>query len=304
MLATPDPTHGTSFYRAIGPWSRLAKDFPQVQVIPHGQTQWASLTEGDLLFIQRPFEEKALKSIQIARLNGIPTWVDFDDNVFFVPEDNPSFPLYSQETTKQIIRECIKLASVVTVTNDSIKETFLPLNVNTQVIRNGIDLKLLNFRPLQMPERNRTLIWRGNYSHQRDINSVEAELVGLSHSTAFDGWKVFFVGYAPWNVIDRMRPGTAQYVPLMDVMKFFHFLMRERPAAILSPLVDSPFNRGRSNISYLESSYVECLPELSRVSKARGGDLPGRGRIRDSNFESHRRRGFGRCGSSLGSRLP
>ena len=274
MLATPDPTHGTSFYRAIGPWSRLQKDNPGVKVIPHGQTQWASLTEGDVLFVQRPFDGAALKSIQIARLSGIPTWVDYDDNVFAVPEDNPSFPVYSQESTKATMRESIKLASVVTVSNDFLKEEFSKWNPNVRVVRNGLDLKLLAFRPNPMPARNKILVWRGNSSHQRDVNEIEQELVGISHSPAFDGWKVYFMGYAPWNVIDRMRPGTAGHVPLMDVMKFFHFLMREAPAAILSPLVKTEFNRGRSNISYLESAFVgavnvcRALPEFERPGAA------------------------------------
>lgn len=274
MLATPDATHGTSFYRAVGPWSRLAKDRSDVQIIIHNKTHWASLTEGDILFLQRPFDEQALKSIQIARLNGIPTWVDYDDYVFEIPEDNPSYPIYSQSQTQSIIRECLKLATVVTVTHEFLKEKYEPLNPNVRIIRNALDLKLLNFRPDPIFPRTKTIIWRGNSSHQRDINSVEAELVGLSHSNAFDGWRVLFMGYAPWHVIDRMKPGTAAHVPLMDVMKFFHFLMREAPAAILSPLHDSPFSRGRSNISYLESAFVGAVnicrawPEFDRPGAA------------------------------------
>jgi hypothetical protein len=70
-------------------------------------------------------------------------------------------------------------------------------------------------------------------------------------------------------------------VPGMTIMEYFKYIHQENPQLFIFPLCDTKFNRGKSNISWLEATYVgsafagtKVLPEFNNENILEVSDLP------------------------------
>src|SRR5437016_2822374 len=95
LLVSPFSKDANSFHRCSGPWNYMAKQarikdkqfriaLASDEVGIHG-TAWDVVDQFDLVFFHRPCREDDLTILKIAKLLGVPTWVDYDDWLFDVP---------------------------------------------------------------------------------------------------------------------------------------------------------------------------------------------------------------------------
>lgn len=100
--------------------------------------------------------------------------------------------------------------------------------------------------------RNGKCYWSGN-SHAADVMEKADEIVKIINENP--NWDFNFCG-SRFEYIEMRTGDNHGIVPYMSIIEFFRYFNFENPNACFFPLVNNEFNRGKSNISFLESSYA------------------------------------------------
>ena len=245
LYFTPNPDDACAFYRGIGPLVRLNQC--GITQLPD-RISWSTLHGGDIGFMQRPFHHKHLNIADLI-LDQMPLWVDYDDDLFNVPPDNPSYTTYVAPKAKDVISEIITKASLVTVPTEHLKGIYAHLNDNIQVIPNAYNDYIF---PVDLPPepRSKVVLWRGSDAHRLDL---------LTHADAIarvakdhPDWKFMFCGAVPWQLGSKL---DVTYIPGQEIFRYMRFIRDSACAAVqIVPLADNLFNHSKSNIAWIEAS--------------------------------------------------
>lgn len=251
----PNQKDATSFYRALGPLGALRKQTRSLNLTFSGEYSWSVMGLIDVLFVQRPYTKPHLILIEMARASGVPVWVDYDDDLFNVPTDNPAFKLYSGAEVQKTMIDCMKKASLVTVSTPPLRERFSKINSECLVIPNAFnDFLLETKRPKSMKQRHPLVMWRGSATHTRDLLAFSGEIDALF--AGYRQWTWNFMGYNPWFLTDKLDPKRCLVTDAMDPIEYFEFISKIQAALQIVPLHDSLFNRAKSNIAMIEGAYA------------------------------------------------
>lgn len=255
LVCSKDKDTGSDFYRCGGPLGLIAKDNPGINVIFDNNPSWALIRSCHVLFMQRPCTEDFKKIAQGAKDLGVPIWVDYDDDLFSVPADNPSHLFFAKKDIQGNIREFLKAADVVTVSTDFLRrrlDSEIGMESKCLTIPNAFDDCLLPFR--SNGPRSETVLWRGSPTHLRDVEE-EAEAI-VSVANGFPDTQFVFLGCDPvsWKLSERM-PNVRRVGPL-DLMTYFKTLSAMKPKIVINPLADNLFNKSKSNIAAIEAAFA------------------------------------------------
>jgi hypothetical protein len=251
LIHSPSTPDACSFYRGIGALAPLHKHYILEQ-LPN-RVDWASIMGADLLYMQRPFSSTHLQVAEIAA-KQIPIWVDYDVALLEVPASNPAFQTYAKPDVKKNIKKILGLASMVSFSTQILANLFecvMPIDVPFKVIPNAFNDYLFPSNVPDNPEK--VVLWRGSESHQGDLFYYKDEI----RQVIFDNpdWKFIFMGAVPW-----MIDAPLVYTSGRDIMEYFPALREEiKPSVVIVPLEDSPFNRAKSNIAWLEATYAGAV---------------------------------------------
>lgn len=253
LAICPSPNDPTSFYRGFGPLLRLEKDYDDIRLELDPHIDWRAAVKNDIFFIQRPCTPDHFKVARFAKTAGKSLWVDFDDDLFSVLADNPTFKYYQSEERKTAVRKICELADVVTVTTDYLAQKMRKLNKNIIVIPNALDENLFHKRNHPSRKPNKIINWRGSKTHTRDLFTMAVEMIEISKK--HPDWTWNFIGDLPWFIIEKMPKGCVQVSESIDIINYFQFIKDLDPAIHIVPLADTDFNKSKSNIAWLEGIY-------------------------------------------------
>lgn len=269
-ICDPVPDGACCFYRSIGPLSKLSKLDPTISIEHMKNVAWHTISDADILFFERPQDQQYLEAIEMAKNFNIPVWIDFDDDLFSLEKDNPGYQYYSKEKTQNIISKCIKLADVVTVTTESIKDAFSHLNKNIVVIENALNNYNLPLKKIK--NKFKVISWRGSNTHRKDLLSCSESMFKIAKAYEKE-WSWVFIGgnaSAPlWYITDRIK----QHFNLKecDIVTYHKFLRDLKSSIQIVPLIVNKFNMSKSNIAWIEGVFTGAsalapkgLPEFAR----------------------------------------
>ncbi len=241
-----------AFYRSSGVLKDLRrKTDHNITLIQWDQAQmnWSLITQFDLVMMQRPFSKESLNLSNYIKQCNIKLWIDYDDNLFAVNPENQTHSLYSNPEIQKNIQGILKLADVVSVPTEYLRQVYTEFNKNIEVIPNAFN-DLLFHRPELKPRTNHC-VWRGPEAHIFDLMSYSKELNQITKD--FPEWRFVFMGFSPWFLCDTSNKVN---IPSMDVVIYFNTLFNIAPSCMHVPLHDNAFNRAKSNIAYLEGTYA------------------------------------------------
>lgn len=258
LMNLPNASDATSFYRGLGPMAKLKHVMPELSLCFLPEYNWATISMCDLLFMQRPYKPEHVEIIDIANNNGVPVWVDYDDDLFSVPVSNPAYKVYSNDHIKTSVAKCIAMADHVSVSTQFLKDKLspenIPLNKNISVIPNAFnDYLLLKNRKSNPLKRDPIVMWRGSRTHDKDIHIFLPEIIKICNK--YQDWKFWFQGDKPWFLFESLKD-NAVFADSVDPIIYFRMINEARPQVFMVPLFDDEFNRSKSNISWLESIYA------------------------------------------------
>ena len=252
------PDGACSYYRSIGPLSKLRHIRPDIQVEYLQNVSWSVLTHTDILYMERPVEENHIHSMEMAKEMGIKTWIDFDDCLHEIPPDNPGYNYFKLKAP--VMEQALDLADVITVSTPFLKEYYQTRNFsndpmkrvvrNIHIVENAHNDYNYPFTPVI--ETVDFINWRGSATHRQDLLSC----VKAIHETAdkFPAWAWTFIGNDIWYITDRIK--NKFVLAETDIVNYNKFIKELKPAIQIVPLLDSPFTRSKSNIAWMEGTWA------------------------------------------------
>lgn len=260
-IGTPGVTDGTSYYRAAGPFNKLRKQIKDLHIDYPGAFGWHDMGSSDIFFCQRPGSEDHLKIIELAKKCHTPVWVDMDDDLLDVPQWNPGWETFKDRG--HIVKECLKLADVVTTATEHLAKKFREYNKNTIVIPNALDEDLIKaYDPICKPVDQSTIYWRGSHGHIKDIMLVEEDLCDIAKEFPKLKWQ--FHGYWPWHTFEAFAKLklniSVDKIKTWDIPDYFQYFCKGNGEAVsthsigIVPLEDIPWNHHKSNIAWIENT--------------------------------------------------
>lgn len=183
---------------------------------------------------------------------------EFDDYLFSIPEKNAAYEFYKpgEELTRVGVDQ-LKESDGVIVSTSYLKELYLPFNNNIQVVENVVDLALWRCGPPSPVRQRVTIGWVGGGTHEQDLAIIKDPLFKVLEEnenvsfTCMHGIPSFFRGHKKIRTVKAFKPTN----------KYPKWVIDERFDIGLAPLVDNNFNRGKSNLRWLEYSAmkVPCI---------------------------------------------
>lgn len=246
----PQKHDATSWYRGIGPMSELKKRGLVNIIEAKDKIDWSDLIGVNLVFIQRPFRKSDCDLLMFAKRLNIKVWIDYDDDILNVQQDNPVYELYSKKETKDAVRFCTQNADAISVSTEALKY----LREDAIVIPNSLNLDIFNLS--EATHNSNVVLWRGSHTHQKDLMTYRDEFIEISDELQC---QMHFVGYKPWFIIEGLANKKWVSVQSLDIIQFHAFLQGDRPKVVVVPLVDNVFNDCKSNIAWIEASMAGAL---------------------------------------------
>lgn len=206
-----------------------------------------------------PLVEQALAS-------GLPVLYDTDDNFLAVPHDHPM--RLRLEPVIPFAAELLARADCVTVSTPELKRAFAGRARRVEVLPNLIDERLWSPAAVSVAMSDSgpvRIVFAGTPSRSDDLAFLVPVLAGIQGRYG-QGVAFTFLGCT--------LPGVAaQAVPFQeDYAGYARVLAALQPDIGLAPLADSPFNRCKSPVKWLEYSAVGAagvyadLPPYARVT--------------------------------------
>jgi len=186
---------------------------------------------------------------------------DMDDNFFSIPADNPVYD--ETEPLRKNFGVCLRMADGVTVSTPALKRLYERYNKNIFINPNGLDFGIWDkLKKTTRKGKKIRIGWRGHYGHKHDLEMIRGAIEAIQKdykvelvTLGWEGWESKYSHEMHKNVSLFEYPAKLASLNL-DI-------------AII-PLVDSAFNRCKSNLAYLEYSALKIPTVLSPVENQRG----------------------------------
>lgn len=254
LIITPHPRNCNSWWRSVGPFQAMEKATNrQVQIdVIEENFSWNILCRYDLIFMHRPFRPDHLQAMQVARLQNIPVWVDYDDWLFDLPKWNPNHKDYSNVGFQAIIAHILATADVVSCSTAALYDRFKVVNPNVVIVPNAYRPDIFPYREAELKPRENIFVWRGSNTHDGDLASVASAFPRLSAKT-------HFLGSPNWSIVESMPPEKVQLLTEQDTFPYFKYLYDMKPKVMLFPLKACFFNECKSNIAWIEAVHAGAM---------------------------------------------
>lgn len=182
---------------------------------------------------------------------GKPFIMEMDDYVFSLPQANIASTVYTPGADlTRILLEQMRASDAMVVSTPYLADLYRPFNKRISVVENVIDLSL--WRRQHSPSRRRVTIgWMGGGTHNEDhemIVDAVREVLG-----AYDVQFSYVCGGrgpASYEGIPRLKWRHAY----TDIKKYPKWIQKYGFDIGIAPLVDNNFNRGKSNLRWMEYS--------------------------------------------------
>jgi hypothetical protein len=294
LISSPAMYDNTSFWRGVGPVSRLCATHDHQLTMARDVElyDWPYLRNCDVLFLQRPNSARHLSLAAMAINMSIPVWIDYDDDIFSIPSDNPNNAYYAGNEVRACIRQLEEIATAFTVSTPELQKVFTradvipnaypdylfryaagphPLDALRQVREpakrdnESLEGQLTTYLEpdgvdaIKKPEIK--IMWRGSVTHVRDLYSVSDEIMQFSRARNGVHQRWTFLGFRPWFLDDLSSTSgvTATEVGAFNIPIYFRKIWEWRPDIMIVPLHKCQFNHAKSNIAYLESMHAGAV---------------------------------------------
>lgn len=213
----------------------------------------------DVFQVQRFFESNAVAAIEHAKRAGKLTVYDVDDDLWAVGPKNTSYTFWQihGDGAAQVMRMCDK----VTTTGPDLAKTLSKFNPNVSIIPNALPDDWKHYGKAK--HEGLVIGWAGGSGHIEDLEMVEDVLMEVLE--ARPEVTLQLTGCGDW----MEHPRIVHKEPVG--VEVYHHRLSECDIAI-APLVDSRFNRAKSDLKPLE--YAGCgIPVIaSKVGPYKGLD--------------------------------
>jgi len=184
------------------------------------------------------------------------TVYEIADDMCHLQPWNPVYHFFRNMENQQLMKRIAHYCDGLQFTTKELEKLYGHLNPIKTVIPNQITI-IPPEKPPQSGKRTFNIGWGGSHGHLEDINKIEkllSEWLSKTKNTRFHLmcsdviWKVF--ENIPSERKVRYKPGT--------IYDYYNFLKSIDIG--IAPLNDTPFNRSRSDVKFIEYAINEIVP--------------------------------------------
>jgi hypothetical protein len=270
LAVCPDITDATCLYRGLGPLSMLHKMRHIELTTPVKAVSYYDLRMNEVLFLQRPWGSRFKDIMSMALDAGIPVWVDYDDAIDCIPVHSPAYWTYQE--WEPDLRYFLEHANLVTVSTQGIKDRWKKYTNKIHVVDNALDDRWLKYKS-SSPRVNR-MTWRGSNTHEFDVSS---NMKYFQHILEDAKIEKRFLGCAPSCIYGAKNVTRVAFQSASDPESFIKKLCTLNAKVHIVPLENSPFNKCKSNISWIEGTLAGSQVFASKIGVE--WDKPGIGNL-------------------------
>lgn len=185
----------------------------------------------------------------IREMYGKPVVMEIDDNILSTPEYNPASECYGpgSELRKIAIRQ-MREADAMIVSTPYLKEIYSEFNEHIYVVPNSIDFSIWGKLQHGSSKGKIVIGWAGGATHTDDLEIIEPVVDEISKKHKNIEFR-FVHGITPKLKGNKSVVHKVKFAPSLDYPKY---LAQQGFDIGLAPLVDNAFNRGKSNLRWLE----------------------------------------------------
>jgi hypothetical protein len=257
LLVCDKPDDAIAFYRSTMPWNQIQKEYDDISVTikhPTEQFTWSTITQHHILFISNPRSQKHLDIMKAARNFGLKVWSDYDDCYLDIPEDNQAYNILTAGHVVAMTKECLFVSDITTASTNYLKEYFAPFTTRVSVIPNAFPIEYLSEVSLgpAEPGNHNFVSWRGSNSHKKNLRTYSKEITEIANSNP--SWVFQFFGLNPEFFVGEFTNfNHYDFLPLYESM----YRLKQFGSKIhIVTLYDRPFNKSKSNISWIEATFA------------------------------------------------
>lgn len=194
------------------------------------------------VFVCNRMATGGLPELQRRKKSGEKIVVDIDD-YWILDDSHYLYQRFAIAGMTELLINCLRLADVVTVTTPHLASRVREINRSVVVIPNALPFDRGQFTRSENKYSDRTFIWAGGASHRDDLKL----LPDAGKDLCIAGVKP---GVAEWThcLAGRRGHSVKLGLPLSEYMSVY-----DGHLCALAPLVDSEFNRCKSNLKMLEA---------------------------------------------------
>lgn len=265
LISTADKNNNVSFYRVEQPLLRLGIEYDFMS----GEFNTESIKNYDCVLITQAYANIHIYIAEKCKEFKVPLWLDYDDLLLDVSIWNKIYPIFAdREAIRSDIKTLMSLSTFVTFSTNYLKNYFEV--ENSFVLRNAFDNEYF-CEPSTIGKKNEVL-HRGSDSHNLDLwtyrESILKAFSEIKNPYPFN-WIPHFVGINPIYLNMQLN---GLWTGWMDRTDYKYWLEKVCDSKIqIVPLVDTPFNRSKSNCAWIEGTYAGCaslVPNLEEWSNS------------------------------------
>jgi glycosyltransferase involved in cell wall biosynthesis len=254
-----DATEGCTFARIVTPLRALQSKgkvtYKRVRIMPWSAAAFwqilRDLSHWDVLWVARPRHYLVLPLIREARRVGKPVLIDIDDWLLEQPDAYNAMQWAGTRTSQETMRLALRAADAVTASTPVIGRRCADLGVPAHMVPNAVDCRHFTRRPRRAGEPM-TIAFCGTMAHRDDTSLIAPGLRRMLQK-APGQVRVVSMG-CPIPELDGLA--GYRHVAAVAATDYPHVLSDLCVAVGLAPLHDTPFNRAKSDIKYLEYSAI------------------------------------------------
>lgn len=223
----------------------------------------AGCLKADVVVMGMVSSPAGLSTMQgIRECYGKPVVTEIDDNILSCPLYNPAAGAYAPNNpVRGITVKQLRESDAIITTTPYLKEIYSDFNDNVYVLPNSIDFDVWGKVQLRRTKGKITIGWMGAANHNDDLLIIEPVMDALLAKYP----RVEFVFGHGMHPKFRNKRGVRW---VQEFARIDHY-----PKAIgkmgfdigIAPLVDNAFNRGKSNLRWLEYSSLGISTVASNV---------------------------------------
>ncbi len=223
----------------------------------------------DYHLIQRDFPGQIsvfLKILEQTRKLSIPLIYEIDDLLFELPADHNLMKTGNYSCNFLPMLLAIKEADLVIVSTQPIADYLKPFNENIIVLPNYLIDEFWGFQPIKNSTQEITPItigYVGGSTHAKDVENILAPLLRISELYQN---KIQFLFWGMEPPIELTKNTKVKVRPIIENYKeFAKEFVKQDIDVLIAPLQDTPFNRAKSNLKFLEYSTLGVPGIFSKV---------------------------------------
>jgi len=277
---------GTSFYRLFNYIKYLNDDFdfgyskwkPDFQGLPEWEfmindPKHGALISKDIHFllsecqmvIAQKFNSQGGMAVMDMCQDLFPKknfYMEIDDHIFAV---NPSAPAYQTyhpgSEQEEIAKEQLSRSTGLIVSTEYLKKVYSQFNANIFVVPNAIDFAVWDKLKAPKPHKKVRIGWAGGGTHVDDLEFIIPAIKKVLEKNK--NLEFVFLGGVPDSL--QGQPGINAIAKWYAIDKYPQELANLGIDIAIAPLRDNHFNRGKSNLRWLEYSALKIPTVASNV---------------------------------------